>query len=72
MVSLNVYSKGLSEKEKIIMREAHRFGECEINMPDGFVEEVSGFIENWQSSKRLLRVIQRAKRKGYIPKSSRP
>ena len=66
--SLGIYSKGLSEKEKIIMRMAHRFGECEINMPDGFVEEVSGFIENWQSSKRLSRVIHRAKRQGYIPK----
>lgn len=66
--SLDVYSKGLSEKEKIIMRMAHRFGECEINMPEGFVEEVSGFIANWQSSKRLSRVIRRAKRQGYIPK----
>ena len=66
--SLDIYSKGLSEKEKIIMRMAHRFGECEINMPDGFVEEVSGFIENWQSSKRLARVIRRANRQGYIPK----
>jgi hypothetical protein len=64
--SLDVYSKGLSEKEKLIMRVAHRFGECEINMPDGFVEEVSGFIENWQSSKRLSRVIRRATREGYI------
>jgi hypothetical protein len=66
--SLDIYSKGLSEKEKIIMRMAHRFGECEINMPDGFVEEVFGFIANWQSSKRLARVIRRAKRQGYIPK----
>lgn len=66
--SLNIYSKGLSEKEKTIMRMAHRFGECEINMPDGFLEEVSGFIENWQSTKRLFRVIRRAKRQGYIPK----
>ncbi len=66
--SLGVYSKGLSEQETIIMRMAHRFGECEINMPDGFVEEVTGYIENWQSSKRLSRVIRRAKRQGYIPK----
>ncbi|WP_319410064.1 transglycosylase SLT domain-containing protein [uncultured Desulfosarcina sp.] len=66
--SLDVYHKGLSEKEKIIMRVAHRFGEGEINMPDGFVEEVSGFIANWQSSERLSRVIRRAKRQGYIPK----
>ncbi len=66
--SLDVYSKGLSEEEKLIMRMAHRFGECEINMPDGFVEEVSRFIKNWQSSRRLSRVIRRAVRNGYIPK----
>jgi membrane-bound lytic murein transglycosylase D len=66
--SLDIYSRGLSEKETLILRVAHRFGECEINMPDGFVETVSGFIENWQSSKRLSRVIRRAKRQGYIPK----
>jgi len=66
--SLDVYSKGLSEKEKLIMRMAHRFGECEVNMPDGFAEEVTTFIEKWQSSKRLSRVIRRAKRNGYIPK----
>ena len=66
--SLDVYRKGLSEKERIILRMARRFGECEINMPDGFVREVAAFIENWQSSQRLARVISRARRQGYIPK----
>jgi membrane-bound lytic murein transglycosylase D len=65
--SLDVYSKGMSEKEKLIMRMAHRFGECEVNMPEGFLEEVTGFIEKWQSSKRLSRVIRRARRYDYIP-----
>lgn len=66
--SLDIYSRGMSEKEKIILRMAHRFGECEINMPDGFVDKVSGFIDNWRSSKRLARVIRRAKRQRYIPR----
>ena len=66
--SLEVYSKGLSEKEKIILRMAHRFGECEINMPKGFADEVMEFIEKWHSSQRLFNVIQRAKRLGYIPR----
>lgn len=65
--SLDVYSKGMSEKEKLIMRMAHRFGECEINMPEGFLAEVNAFIEKWQSSQRLSRVIRRAKRHHYIP-----
>jgi membrane-bound lytic murein transglycosylase D len=66
--SLGVYGKGLSKKEKIIMHMAHRFGECEINMPDSFVREVSKFIEKWQSSKRLSLVIRRARQQGYIPR----
>lgn len=66
--SLDVYSKGLSEKEKIILRMAHRFGECEINMPKGFAKEVMGFIEKWHSSARLRNVIERAQRLGYIPR----
>ncbi len=64
--SLDVYSQGLSEKERLIMRMAHRFGECEINMPDGFVAEVSRYIEKWQSSERLARVIRRGRRRGDI------
>ncbi len=66
--SLDVYSKGLSEKEKIILRMAHRFGECEINMPKGFTKEVMDFIEKWHSNKRLYNVIERAKRQGYVPR----
>jgi membrane-bound lytic murein transglycosylase D len=65
--SLDVYRNGLSEEEKIILRMARRFGECEINMPDGFVQEVTTYIRNWQSGQRLANVIARAKRKRYIP-----
>lgn len=66
--SLDIYGKGLSEEEKIILRMARRFGECEINMPKGFAAEVSDFIENWQSSDRLAKVIQKAEQQGYIPR----
>jgi soluble lytic murein transglycosylase-like protein len=66
--SLDIYGKGLSEAEKIILRMARRFGECEINMPKGFAAEVSDFIENWQASERLAKVIQKARRQGYIPR----
>jgi soluble lytic murein transglycosylase-like protein len=65
--SLDVYRKALSDEEKIILRMARRFGECEINMPDGFVQEVTAYIRNWQSSRRLANVIARAKRNHYIP-----
>ena len=51
--TLNVYRKGLSEKERIILRIARLFGECEINMPKKFVKEVSKYIKKWQSTKRF-------------------
>lgn len=66
--SLGVYSKGMKVEEKIILRMARRFGECEINMPKDFTAEVSDFIEKWQSSERLSKVIKKAKRNGYIPR----
>lgn len=68
MESLNIYGKGLSREEKIILRMARHFGECEINMPKGFAAEVSDFIENWQSSERLSKVVKKAKRQGYVKK----
>lgn len=66
--SLEVYTKGMSEEEKIILRMAHNFGECEINMPKGFSKEVMKYIEKWRSSQRLAKVIERAKRLRYIPR----
>lgn len=66
--TLDVYSSGLSEKEKIILRMARRFGECEINMPEGFVKEVMAYIEKWQSTQRFVNVMQRAKRQGLVSK----
>ena len=68
--TLEVYGKGISEKEQVILRIARTFGECEINMPAGFVEEILSYIEKWKSTKRLETAIGRARRKGYIPKIS--
>ena len=64
--SLGVYGKGMSAEEKIILRMAHRFGECEINMPGEFAREVRGYIKRWQSSGRFFNVLQRAERLGYV------
>jgi hypothetical protein len=66
--TLKVYGKGISEEEQIILRMARTFGECEINMPKGFVEEVMTYIGKWQSTSRLANGINRAKENHYIPK----
>ncbi|MBW2054997.1 MAG: FHA domain-containing protein [Deltaproteobacteria bacterium] len=65
--TLNVYGKGLSQEERIILHMSRRFGECEVNMPEGFVKEVMKYIEKWKSTHRLERAIKRARSRGYIP-----
>ena len=65
--TLNVYGKGLSQEERIILHISRRFGECEVNMPEGFIKEVMKYVEKWKSSRRLERAIKRARSRGYIP-----
>jgi hypothetical protein len=66
--TLDVYGKGISAKERLILRVARTFGECEINMPKGFAKEVMSYIKKWKTSNRLKKAIERAKRRGYITK----
>ncbi|MEA1947060.1 MAG: FHA domain-containing protein [Thermodesulfobacteriota bacterium] len=66
--TLDLYGKNISEKERLILRVARTFGECEINMPKGFAKEVMSYIKKWKTTTRLKEAIERAKKKGYIPK----
>jgi len=66
--TLKVYGKGISEEEQLILRMARTFGECEINIPKGFVEEVMRYIDKWKTTSRLENSINRAKQNHYIPK----
>ncbi len=66
--TLKVYGKGISEAEQLILRMARSFGECEINTPKEFVEEVMVYIEKWKATQRLNNAIQRARDNHYIPK----
>ena len=68
---LGVYSKNMSEDEKLILRVARLFGECEVNMPKGFMKEVQSYIKKWQSSDRLNKAIHRAEVGGYGPPIAR-
>ena len=61
---LDVYD--LSEEDKLILKMARLFGECEINMPENFVREVKTFINKWKSSSRLEKAINRAKENNFI------
>lgn len=64
--TLDVYSKGLSREERIILHMARQFGECEVNMPKDFIREVKRYIEKWKSTPRLAQALQRARSRRYI------
>ncbi|RQV99984.1 MAG: FHA domain-containing protein [Calditrichaeota bacterium] len=49
-----------SEKDRIILRVARAFGECELGMPDEFLNEVYGYIERWKTTSRLENALLRA------------
>ena len=63
---LGIYGK-LSEEDKVILKVARTFGECELNMPQGFVDEVKRYIGIWKSSDRLKTSLDQAKDKGFTP-----
>ncbi|MFQ5752564.1 MAG: FHA domain-containing protein, partial [bacterium] len=62
---LGVYDESVNEKDRLILRMARTFGECELNAPEDFVDEVKKYIKKWQSSDRLQKAIQRSLAYGY-------
>jgi len=63
--TLRVYNPKMSEQQRLVLRVARIFGECELDMPKGFVEEVNKYIKKWRGSTRLKTAIQTAKDNGY-------
>lgn len=63
--ALGTHEKSLNAEEKLIYRMAYVFGECELNMPKGFVNEVKSYIRKWQSTALYKESIERAQRNGY-------
>ena len=61
---LGIYAK-LSAEDQVIMRMARIFGECEVNMPKKFVDEVKRYIGVWKTTDRLQTALNRAQQKGY-------
>lgn len=60
---LGIYN--LNEEDKLIVKTARIFGECEFAIPEGFMTEVKSYIKKWQSSPRLTNALQRANQQGY-------
>jgi pSer/pThr/pTyr-binding forkhead associated (FHA) protein len=71
MNTLDTYGENISEEEQLILRIARTFGECEINIPDGFAKEVMSYIKKWKTKKKkqqLEKAIHWAQTNKYIPK----
>lgn len=56
---LGVLGSNLSAEDRIILRVARMFGECELNMPEGFAQEVKNYIGKWKSTGRLHQAMRR-------------
>lgn len=68
LTSLKTYNAKLTEQDRLVLRVSRIFGECELDMPPGFLEEVQNYIKKWQSSKRYSNAVKLAQEKGYTKK----
>lgn len=69
--SLRIYDPKITEQQRIMLRVARLFGECELDMPAGFEEELNRYIDDWRSSGRLVNALRTARANHYdetIPK----
>jgi len=62
---LGVFASDLSETDRLILRIARIFGECELDAPKGFTDEVRAYIAKWQTTKRYENAIRRAETNGF-------
>jgi len=62
-----VRDKEMSEEDRIIIRMARLFGECELNMPEGFRREVKRYIAQWKQSDRLKKALDTLLKNDYMP-----
>lgn len=63
--TLHLYDSKLTPQQRLIMRVARIFGECELNIPPEFETEINNYIQKWRSSARLAKAIRRAREKQY-------
>ncbi|MBM3787727.1 MAG: FHA domain-containing protein [Acidobacteria bacterium] len=65
------HDKQLTEEEKLIFRVTRIFGECELNAPPEFIDEIKKYIGYWKSSPRYKNAILRARENSYGPTIAR-
>jgi hypothetical protein len=65
LTALGVYDPRMSEPDRLILRVARIFGECELAMPVEFKQEVYNYIGKWRSTGRFADGVARAAENGY-------
>jgi pSer/pThr/pTyr-binding forkhead associated (FHA) protein len=65
LTELGVYGPKLTPEQRLIMRVARVFGECELTIPPGLAAEIDRYIGWWRSNTRLPQAIARADANGY-------
>jgi pSer/pThr/pTyr-binding forkhead associated (FHA) protein len=53
------------EKDRIIIQVARSFGECELSMPQEFLDEVNRYVKKWRTTDRLEEALLRAVSNNY-------
>jgi membrane-bound lytic murein transglycosylase D len=71
LATLEIYSPKMTERQRLIMRIARVFGECELEMPHDFEAEINRYIEYWKTGDRLKNAIFQAQQNGYAQVISR-
>jgi pSer/pThr/pTyr-binding forkhead associated (FHA) protein len=71
LATLHIYNPKLTEKQRLVLRVARIFGECELDMPPEFEAEIDRYIGRWRSSGRLKAAILTAQQNGYTETISR-
>jgi hypothetical protein len=56
-----------SYEEELITKVAREFGESELELPNGFAEEVRQYIKRWQDSSRMQQAMERLEKNNYAP-----
>lgn len=54
-------------EEEIIAKVARELGESELELPEGFAEEVRKYIQYWQGSSRMSQAVANIERNNYLP-----
>lgn len=64
---LGILNQQTLPEDRLIFRMARLFGECEIAMPEEFVEETKRYIDIWRSDERLVKALRRAQEQNLPP-----